>query len=104
MSDYEVTIINQSDNSLTYFALLSYCNLVIFDDAVKETKQKKIRIMKVMSLKKNSKLENFLKEQKIINVKWMFKTRLKKSSSFLNWVFKNICLRERLLDILIILI
>lgn len=48
MSDYEVTIINQSDNSLTYFALLSYCNLVIFDDAVKETKQKKIRIMKVM--------------------------------------------------------
>lgn len=52
MSDYEVTIINQSDNSLTYFALLSYCNLVIFDDAVKETKQKKIRIMKVMSLKK----------------------------------------------------
>jgi hypothetical protein len=57
-----------------------------------------------MLLKKIGSWRTFLKEQKTINVKWMFKTRLKKNSSSLNWVFKNICLRKRLLDIFKILI
>jgi hypothetical protein len=65
MSDYEVTTVNQSDNPLTHFDLFSYCNLVTFDDTVKETKWKKDMNNEINVIeKKNWKLENLFERRK----------------------------------------
>lgn len=55
MQDYEVTGINtQYEDPLIYFALFSYCDPVIFEDAVKESKWRKAMDVKIAAIEKNN--------------------------------------------------
>lgn len=76
MSDYEVTRIDQFVYSLTHFFLFSYFDRVSFEDVVKKTKWQKTLNDEIDVIKKNHTWEPMalLKRQKIINVKWVYKT------------------------------
>jgi hypothetical protein len=52
ITDYEVTRIKQSDDLLTHFALLSYCDPVTSEDVIKEIKCQKLWMMELISLRK----------------------------------------------------
>ena len=79
MDDYEVTGIGQSEDPTVHFGLFAYCVPVTFDEAVNQSKRRKAMDEELAAIERNNtwKLTELLKGQKIINVKWIFKTKLK---------------------------
>lgn len=71
MSDFEVTGADHSEDPLAHFALFSYCDLVVFEDAVKESKWQKDMDAEITAIEKNNtwKLVELPKGQKTIGVK-----------------------------------
>ena len=81
MTNYEVTGVDQGDDPLTYFALFSYCDPTIFEVAVKEPKWRKAMDVEITPIERNDTWElcDLPKGQKLIGVKWVYKTKLKKN-------------------------
>ncbi|KAL5780484.1 hypothetical protein ACOSQ2_011221 [Xanthoceras sorbifolium] len=81
MMDYEVSDSDDSQDSLSHFALFSYCDSVAFEDAVKESKWLITMYAEIAAIERNNtwELTEFPKGQKTIGVKWLYKTKLKEN-------------------------
>ncbi|RVW73046.1 Retrovirus-related Pol polyprotein from transposon RE1 [Vitis vinifera] len=81
MQDFEVTGV-QSDNydTIAHYALLSDCDPITFQEAIKDLKWHKAMNEEIMSIEKNNSWElvELPKGQKSIGVKWVYKTKLNK--------------------------
>ena len=81
MQDYEVTCVqSDNDDTIAHYAFSSNCDLVIFQEAVKDLKWQKAIDKEICSIEKNEcwELVDLLKGQKSIRVKWICKTKLNK--------------------------
>ena len=80
MDDYEVTGIGQSKDPIVHFALFADCDPVTFEEAVKQSKWRKAMDEELATIERNNtwKLTELPEGQKTIDVKWIFKTKLKK--------------------------
>ncbi|TYK18829.1 Retrovirus-related Pol polyprotein from transposon TNT 1-94 [Cucumis melo var. makuwa] len=81
MTDYEVTEIDESDDPLTYFALFSYCNPTVFEEAIKDPKWQRAMDEEIKAIEQNNtwELTDLPKGHKIIEIKWVYKTKLKEN-------------------------
>lgn len=81
MIDYEVTGVDQGDDSLTHFSLFSDCDPTIFEVAVKEPKWRKAMDAEIAAIERNNTWElcDLTNGQKTIGVKWVYKTKLKEN-------------------------
>ena len=81
MSDYEVTRIDQSEDSLTHFALFSDCDPTTFESTVIETKWRKAMDEEISAIEQNDtwELSDLPKRRKTIGIKWVYKTKLKEN-------------------------
>ncbi|CAL5403117.1 unnamed protein product [Camellia sinensis] len=82
MRDYEVTGIDQFDDPITHFALLSDCDPVTFNDAVQDPKWQHAMDEEIHAIEENNTWEliNLPKGHKSIGVKWVYKTKLNAQS------------------------
>ncbi|CAL5420691.1 unnamed protein product [Camellia sinensis] len=82
MREYEVTGIDQFDDPITHFALLSDCDPVIFKNAVQDPKWQQAMDEEIHAIEKNNtwELTNIPKGHKSIDVKWVYKTKLNAQS------------------------
>ncbi|CAL5408817.1 unnamed protein product [Camellia sinensis] len=82
MRDYEVTGIDQFDDPITHFALLSDCDPVTFNDAVQDPKWQHAMDEEIHAIEENNtwELTNLPKGHKSIGVKWVYKTKLNAQS------------------------
>ena len=78
MEDYEV---NEFEDLINHFALFSYCDPTIFENAVKEAKWRKTMDDEIETIERNDtwELTDLPKMHKTIGVKWVFKTKLKEN-------------------------
>ncbi|XP_075494809.1 putative mitochondrial protein AtMg00820 [Primulina tabacum] len=78
MTDDEVS---SFDDSLTHFVLFSYCDPMAFEDAVKESKWRKVMNEEIAAIEKNNTWEliELPAGQKTIGVKGVYKTKLKEN-------------------------
>lgn len=82
MTEYEVDDSDKSEEDiLTHLALFSDCDPVTFEVAVKESKWRKAMDAEITAIKRNNTWElcGLPKGQKIIGVKWVYKTKLKEN-------------------------
>lgn len=81
MDDYEVTGIGQSEDPAAHFALFANCDPITFEEAVKQSKWRKPMNEELAAIERNNtwKLTELPKGQKTIDVKWIFKTKLKEN-------------------------
>nr|CAN63536.1 hypothetical protein VITISV_002860 [Vitis vinifera] len=81
MTNHEVTGVDQGEDPLTYFAMFSDCDLIIFETAVKEPKWRKAMDAEIAAIERNDTWElcDLPKGQKTIGVKWVYKTKLKEN-------------------------
>ncbi|KAL6322426.1 hypothetical protein AAG906_008081 [Vitis piasezkii] len=81
MQDFEVIGV-QSDNydTIAHYALLSYCDPITFQEAIKDLKWHKAMNEEIGSIEKNNSWElvELPKGHKSIGVKWVYKTKLNK--------------------------
>lgn len=79
MRDYEVTEINQSEDPLMYFVLFTDCDLVTFENEVKQSKWRRAMDDEILSIERNKtwELAELPRGHKTIDVKWVYKTKLK---------------------------
>ncbi|KAL0432365.1 UNVERIFIED_CONTAM: Retrovirus-related Pol polyprotein from transposon TNT 1-94 [Sesamum latifolium] len=78
MQDYVVTGIDQSDDPVVHLALLSDCDPVAFEEAVKKLKWREAMNNEIAAIERNNtwELTELPKGQKAIDVKWVYKTKL----------------------------
>ena len=78
MIDYEATRIEQSEDPITHFALCSYYDPTIFEDAVKESKWRNAMDSEIAAIEMNNtwELTGLPKWHKTVGVKWVYKTKL----------------------------
>lgn len=78
MTNYEVIGIDQSEDSLTHFALFSYCDTIAFQDAIKKSKCQKVIDEEIAAIERNItwELTDLPREHKTIGVKWVYKIKL----------------------------
>ncbi|KAJ7980732.1 Retrovirus-related Pol polyprotein from transposon TNT 1-94 [Quillaja saponaria] len=81
MKDYEITGIDQTEDSITHFALFSDYDPTTFESAVKESKWQKAMNDEIEAIEKNDtwELSELPKGHKTIGVKWVFKTKLREN-------------------------
>ncbi|KAI3474406.1 hypothetical protein Pfo_029267 [Paulownia fortunei] len=81
MTDYEVTRIDQSEDPLIHFALFADCDPIAFEEAVKQTKWRNAMNDEIAAIERNNtwELTDLPKGQKTIDVKWVYKTKLKEN-------------------------
>ncbi|GKV28744.1 hypothetical protein SLEP1_g37756 [Rubroshorea leprosula] len=81
MSDYEVTGIDHSEDTLTHFALFSDCDPTVFEEAATESKWQKAMDEEIAAIERNNtwELTELPKGKKAIGVKWVYKTKLKEN-------------------------
>ncbi|GKU96391.1 hypothetical protein SLEP1_g9632 [Rubroshorea leprosula] len=88
MINYKVLRIEQSGvEELTYFALFSYCDPIACKDVVLESKWRKAMDEEIVAIEKNNtwELTELLKGKKTIDVKWVYKTKLKENGEVDNY-------------------
>ncbi|KAL0433268.1 UNVERIFIED_CONTAM: Retrovirus-related Pol polyprotein from transposon TNT 1-94 [Sesamum latifolium] len=78
MQDYVVTGIDQSDEPVVHLALLSDCDPVAFEEAIKKPKWREAMNNEIATIESNNtwELTKLPKGQKAIDVKWVYKTKL----------------------------
>lgn len=81
MCDYEVTGIDQLEDPLIHFSLFTDCDLVIFEEAVNQSKWKKAMDDDITTIERNDTWELTKLPQwvKTIDVKLVYKTKLKEN-------------------------
>ncbi|GKB48853.1 retrovirus-related pol polyprotein from transposon TNT 1-94 [Tanacetum coccineum] len=81
MNDFEVTGVEQSEDPLVHFVLFADCDPVVFEEAVKEPKWQKAMDEEIAAIERNKtwELVDLPKGQKVIDVKWVYKTKLKRN-------------------------
>ncbi|XP_038875144.1 uncharacterized mitochondrial protein AtMg00820-like [Benincasa hispida] len=80
MEDYEVSG-DLSDEAFVHYALLSECDPLTFEEAVKDIKWKQAMDEKIKSIEKKNTwdLSELPRGQKSIGVKWVYKTKVNKN-------------------------
>ena len=81
MTYYVAIRIDQAKDLVTHFALFLDCDPTTFESAIKESTWWKTMDDEIKAIERNDtwELSDFLKGYKTINVKWVFKTKLKEN-------------------------
>ncbi|GKU94475.1 hypothetical protein SLEP1_g7971 [Rubroshorea leprosula] len=81
MTDYEVTGIDHSEDTLTHFSLFFDCYPIVFEEVAKESKWQKAMDEEIAAIERNNtwELTELPKGKKGIGVKWVYKTNLKEN-------------------------
>ncbi|GKV23723.1 hypothetical protein SLEP1_g33425 [Rubroshorea leprosula] len=83
LEDYEVTDLPQDDVPINHFALFVDCDLLTYEEVVKEEKWQKAMAEEIGSIERNQtwELTDLPEGHKTIGVKWIYKTKLKENGT-----------------------